>query len=410
MLAKMRIKKSIENLNRNKVLITEANFRTMLSVIRNLKKNDKNLFIYAIGENNSCGIKSKYISERIIAEDDYLYKIKQVAEANPDMIIFPHLEKTYLYIYSQSIKNIVIAPPVEIVYKITNKLEILKEIIKNFPEIVPESVFIDIDKEGIDNALVIIRDFLKNYKKGILKVISEIDRTYGPFNRFVVISEENIEKLSEMDIFLNFLKNNKFLILQRYIEGVGIGIGGLWYKGNIIAIGGHRRLIQSHGKEGISMLAESYINTLALRYSLEIMNYFNYTGIALVEFRLDSKGNIWFMEINPRIWGTISLYVEAGIDIPYLAYKLYKYGEYMQIPITNFKEGVKMIFLKDYVANLYKNQGYSSLIKLIANLPYMLLTCKEGVFDIEDPFPFFYDFWDILGAGLVKIFRNVKRK
>jgi protein-tyrosine-phosphatase len=38
--------------------------------------------------------------------------------------------------------------------------------------------------------------------------------------------------------------------------------------------------------------------------------------VAMVEFKIDSKGQHWLMEINPRLWGSLALSIDAGVDFP----------------------------------------------------------------------------------------------
>jgi predicted ATP-grasp superfamily ATP-dependent carboligase len=383
---------------KNVLVVTEANFKTMLSVIRNVKRNEKDIEIIAIAKEDSGGAKSRYISSKIISEKDYHEAIKNVALKNRNILIFPHLEETYLYLYKEGISN-VIAPPKTLANKITNKKEVLSEISKNLSHIVPETIFIS--EGSINTKMDIIRNLTIESGKIIVKSTTEIGKTYGPYNRYVVLDKENIKNILESDIFVHFLENNTSLILQKYIDGIGIGIGGFWHNGKPIAIGGHRRLVQSHGSEGISLIAASYINEKALKEAIKIMEFFDYTGIGLVEFRLDYNGNVWFMEVNPRVWGTLPLYIEAGLDIPYIAYVFYKYGKYKSISYSNFIEGKKMYFLKDYIMHAY-NENKSNLFgltKKIIKIPYMLTKFKEGTFDLRDPLPFIYDNFLLLSKG-----------
>ena len=39
------------------------------------------------------------------------------------------------------------------------------------------------------------------------------------------------------------------------------------------------------------------------------------------EFKVCNKtGRFWFIEVNPRMWGSISLAIESGVQFPYLAW------------------------------------------------------------------------------------------
>jgi len=49
----------------------------------------------------------------------------------------------------------------------------------------------------------------------------------------------------------------------------------------------------------------------------------NFTGIVEVEFKRDPRdGKLKLLDINPRVWRWISLGHRAGVDFPYLLYRL----------------------------------------------------------------------------------------
>jgi len=196
-----------------------------------------------IAKEDSGGTKSRYISNKIISKKDYLETIRKVASENEDAFIFPHLEETYLYLYNEGIDNI-IAPPKTLCDRITSKHEVISEVYKNIQYIVPEMILIS--ENSVNKKIDIIREFIKEHKKAILKVTTEIGKSYGPYNRYVVIDKKNINNVLDSDDFVFFLENNTSLMLQQYIDGFGIGIGGFWYKGKPVAVGGHRRIVQSH--------------------------------------------------------------------------------------------------------------------------------------------------------------------
>ena len=41
----------------------------------------------------------------------------------------------------------------------------------------------------------------------------------------------------------------------------------------------------------------------------------------MVEYKIcPETGKIWFIEVNPRLWGSIPLAISAGVEFPYLAW------------------------------------------------------------------------------------------
>ena len=46
------------------------------------------------------------------------------------------------------------------------------------------------------------------------------------------------------------------------------------------------------------------------------MKHLNWTGVAMVEYKLDNNGVPVLMEINPKFWGSHDLALACGIDFP----------------------------------------------------------------------------------------------
>jgi len=386
------LKEVIKVMDKEIVIVTEADFRTSLSVIRSL--GEKNIKVVSIGKSRKGGLVSKYSSVKIIVNDErkYLDSIISIYNSYDGSYVFPHLEETYLNLYKYKIKN-VIAPSFDKAEQYTNKKYVIEHIIHQKLAPIPDTSILAVNEVKIEELLKYIEDALNFHQKIIIKTSREIGITYGPFNRYVVIHQKNREILYSEN-FIEFLKKNREIILQKYVDGYGVGIGGVWCEGKPICVGGHRRIIQSHGSEGISVLAESYINKEAMKYALQIMESLDYTGIALVEFRYnEATGEVNFMEINPRIWGTLPLYIYAGLDIPYIAYKLFKYGDKSSINLK-FQEGKRMFFFTDYVLSSYERNGkqlnFKLMMDILKTLP-MFVRYKEGVLQLSDINPFLFE-------------------
>jgi hypothetical protein len=43
----------------------------------------------------------------------------------------------------------------------------------------------------------------------------------------------------------------------------------------------------------------------------------SWTGFAMFEFKLTDKNEIYLIEINPRIWGSINQSIQMGVNFPY---------------------------------------------------------------------------------------------
>ncbi|HEY9245788.1 MAG TPA: ATP-grasp domain-containing protein [Candidatus Methanoperedens sp.] len=100
---------------------------------------------------------------------------------------------------------------------------------------------------------------------------------------------------------------------------------------------------------GVSIYAVTEKQPQILRYSLELLNALNWYGVATVQFIVDDKDKRpKLLEINPRLYGSLCLAIAAGVDYPYLLYRLAIEGDIEQD--LNYKTGIKSryVFPKEY--------------------------------------------------------------
>jgi len=142
------------------------------------------------------------------------------------------------------------------------------------------------------------------------------------------------------------LRSGESVLLQEFIDGYGVGISGLFRDGQPVALIGHRRLRESTPTGGPSALAESIEVTPELhRLTTSLFRAIGFTGPAMAEFRIDRHtGRPYLMEINGRLWGTVMLAPAAGLDLPYLLWKML-HGSPIGPEETRFQAGVKGRYL-----------------------------------------------------------------
>jgi predicted ATP-grasp superfamily ATP-dependent carboligase len=112
-------------------------------------------------------------------------------------------------------------------------------------------------------------------------------------------------------------------LVQRYIPGSGAGVFGLAKSGRPIAWFSHQRLREKPPSGGLSVLSESMpANDKLVEMSAQLLGAVDWTGVAMVEYRITPDGEPFLMEVNGRFWGSLQLSVDAGIDFPWLLYQL----------------------------------------------------------------------------------------
>lgn len=95
-------------------------------------------------------------------------------------------------------------------------------------------------------------------------------------------------------------------IIQEYVTGVGVGYSFYCNKGKIVHGYGHRRLAEYPATGGSSTYRTYYHNNLMHEYASLIVEEVNYTGFAMFEFKLTKNNELFLLEVNPRIWGSIN--------------------------------------------------------------------------------------------------------
>ena len=101
-----------------------------------------------------------------------------------------------------------------------------------------------------------------------------------------------------------------------------MGVELLADQGQILFAMQHRRLHETTG------FGSAYRETVAVNPELRgaceaLMRSLNYTGVAMVEFRVDEATGKWILlEINGRFWGSLPLAAAAGADFPLYLYQL----------------------------------------------------------------------------------------
>ncbi len=151
----------------------------------------------------------------------------------------------------------------------------------------------------------------------ILKVSSEINVPPGLGSRFYVFKKKPSQ--SYLEKVFNKLARHGIVIAQEYIEGIGVGVEFLFNKyGDLIAVTGHKRVVEVHREGGYSVSAYTYMHPDAIRQGFKLLRSLNWKGVAMVEFRESKDGRLFFMELNPRFWGTTPLALHSGVNFAQL--------------------------------------------------------------------------------------------
>jgi len=106
----------------------------------------------------------------------------------------------------------------------------------------------------------------------------------------------------------------KDIIIQEYIQGEGIGYSVFAKRGKIIAGFGHKRLAEYPISGGSGVYRENYENQAIRVIAEKILIATKWSGFAMFEFKLTPDNEIYLIEVNPRIWGSINQGLQNGIN------------------------------------------------------------------------------------------------
>jgi predicted ATP-grasp superfamily ATP-dependent carboligase/thymidylate kinase len=142
---------------------------------------------------------------------------------------------------------------------------------------------------------------------------SRILRDGGGVERYAVSYAANDEALTEE---MGLLERRCDVLLQEYCTGEAHGVEVLAHEGRALAAFQHRRLREVPITGGASSFRVSVaLNPLLFSYASRLLAALEWTGLAMVEFKVGSGGPR-LMELNGRIWGSLPLAVKSGIDFP----------------------------------------------------------------------------------------------
>jgi predicted ATP-grasp superfamily ATP-dependent carboligase len=112
-------------------------------------------------------------------------------------------------------------------------------------------------------------------------------------------------------------------IVQEFIQATGYGVSMLFDHGQMKASFAHRRLRERSLSGGPSTLRQSIRVPVLEAHAERLLQHVGYHGVAMVEFKYDeTSGKTWFLEVNPRWWGSLALAIRAGVDFPLLYHRL----------------------------------------------------------------------------------------
>lgn len=267
--------------------------------------------------------------------DNFLLKLNRVLSSNKITKLIPTHEEIFIISkYKDSLNNINTLVPGFDTLKIAHKKNLSTSLASKLGIPLPFT-FEPVNQSDC-------KSFFYQSQKPIVLKYGNSNSSKGVFY---------INKVEELESHFNNIGN---FILQVFVRGEGYGVSMLYNKGALRASFTHKRLQEKISTGGTSTLRVSTKNPVLENYARTILDNLNWNGVAMVEFKWDEARNKgYFIEINPRFWGSLALPYYSGMDFPWHYYKILRDGDIDLV--SDYKEGVKVKWLLGGALGFFDN-------------------------------------------------------
>ncbi|WP_290664458.1 ATP-grasp domain-containing protein [Ignavibacterium sp.] len=376
------------------VLLTNGWDRIAYNILRGLASEGLKA---AFGTDNYLGMGyySKYASEKFVhhnykkSEALFVSDLISIINKYSPKVYIPTGEEIFAVSrnYDSLSKTGIIIPVSDI-----KTLEALNNKIFSFR--IAESAGLPVPQTIIPSSLTDIDNFIKEYGLPVI-----VKRGWSRSAQGVcIIDKNNVSDIQNL-IHKQNLEFGKF-ILQKFVHGKTYGVSILMNRGKPRAMFTHKRLRERIASGGPSTVRISTRNPLLENYATKLLESVSFHGVAMIEFKFDEQsGNSWFIECNPRFWGSVGLAINSGVNFPYLLYKMALDGDIE--PVMNYKEGVVAEWWLGDKITMFKN-----FLSLNGKTRFSSFDKGIDFFDDfykDDPIPFFAWIYLLARRKLVKL-------
>ena len=364
-----------------KILVTEAEQRNSLAIIRTLGKTG-NAVIAASSFRTAQGLYSRYCEHRVLCPHFYSdpdsfcrFLLQKATQLNADVILPGH--EFSVLAFSRFLQNAsspipIVCPALQAVETTKDKYAMIR-LAERLRVPTPKTLLI---KES--------DDLIPGIREIGYPCIIKPRAGFGAIGFSILRSESDRQRfLRKHAASSNLLFNFDHWILQEYIPGPVHDVGLLADNGRCAALLTQKRLRMYPISGGRCVLGETIDEPLLREYSRSLIRELHFHGPAQVEFKYDNRDHIFkLMEINPRFWGSVELGIRAGVDFPALACRLALDGEID--PVDSYQVGLRMHWFWPYelIALFQEAQPFHSWIRF-----FRQELKGEYDFSLRDPLP-----------------------
>ena len=372
-----------------KVIITDIKYRMAISPIRELGKKGCEITAVEfddIPENERLGFFSKYVSQReLLSGDNFCGNIEDICKGEKPVLI-PGNRKSLTEVIKNNkrlSKCCDFLVPTEESISLADDKNAICQIAKKIGVPVPSTTSLEEHNSIEEMAESVNFPCIIKYRNG---------EAMGkkPQDRYKIVNDcdEFIEAYTKM----HSVDENP--IASDYIKGHDIGVAVVMDKNSEpVSFLCYESLREFPIKGGPTCYARTVFSRNLLEYSVRLLKEIKFTGIAMLDFK-GTLENPYFLEINPRIWGSAA--------ITYLSKSSF-FEDYVKAssgdsePIDEktvqpqYKLNTKMRFTPQSFACFISHMKHSPN-KLKIFLEYLKaffdLSVRDGLFSILDPMPY----------------------
>lgn len=298
-----------------RVLVTDAARGSAVSVIRSLGRRGMHV-IAADSKARSPGFSSRYAAERLRypppdeSPEEMVETLLAAARARQVDLIVPVTDETILPLAAARERFAgvcLLALPDARGLAASHDKMVAMDLAANLGIPLPRTELVSTVNEALPAAAAL------GWPVVVKPRFSRIVRSGRGIERYGVSYAADEAALAEQ---VGGLEGRCDVLLQEYCAGEGHGVELLASEGRPLAAFQHRRLREVPITGGASSFRESVaLDPLLFDYSSRLLAALDWTGLAMVEFKLGEEGPR-LMELNGRIWGSLPLAVKSGMDFP----------------------------------------------------------------------------------------------
>lgn len=304
------------------VLVLDAAQRSALASIRSLGRRGVEV-IACDPDAEAIGFRSRHCARCLISPDarerpaEFLAWLEEQARAHPRAWILPatDLSMSLLLRHREAFPRLLAAPGHDAYERISDKA-LLAELAPQAGFVIPVTLSFAATEPPSAAALQAFPF------PAVVKQALSTFRTSQGVHRFTARYVDDAASLSQA--LAKFPRDPELrLILQQRVGGDGAGVFGLYRQGQRHAHFAHRRLREKPPSGGISVFSESVPTDARQLANLDrLAQMLSWDGVMMAEFKHAANQEDVLIEINGRLWGSLQLAIDAGVDFPWLLYLL----------------------------------------------------------------------------------------